>query len=121
MSVTDVIKMAIDVAKETNRLELAEQLVQLRNDMLDLKEDNIALRQECEQLKQKLSIQEQIVFENGQYWILIDPMTADAGKTPICGRCWDVEKMVVRLKIKYIHGKGSYALCPECKSNHDLN
>jgi hypothetical protein len=44
---------------------LAEDLVELRREMLDLKEQNIKLREEAESLQEKLSLQSRIAFEKG--------------------------------------------------------
>ncbi len=92
---------------------MAEDLVELRQEMLDLKEQNIKLREEARSLQEKLSLQSKIAFEKGVYWIEEDEMTKDKTKTPICPRCWDMDKTVVRQRID-IHGESTGFHCSNC-------
>ncbi len=84
--------------------------------MLDLKEQNIKLREEARSLQEKLSLQSKIAFEKGVYWIEEDEMTKDKTKTPICPRCWDMDKTVVRQRIDMygIYGNVNGFECKNC-------
>ena len=53
-----------------------------------------------------------IVFDQGICWIVEDPF-ANNNKTPICPRCWDVDKVVVRQSIQQF-GTGSGFQCANC-------
>ena len=67
------------------------------------------LENENKDLKEKLRIKEDLIYENNSYWINKE------GKKdgPFCSRCWDKNKDLIR-----IHRiVGNDRKCPECK-NH---
>ena len=115
MSTTDVVKALLTLAKEANRLDLAEDLVELRREALDLKEENAMLREQIKSLEEKVSLQSKVVFEKGIYWVEEDEMTRDKSKTPICPRCWDVDRIVVRQALTKRH-LGLGFRCSNCNN-----
>ena len=55
------------------------------------------LEKETQLLKDKLAIVQQHSYENGQWWILKDPMRPEGGKTLVCKPCWEGKQMDSRL------------------------
>jgi hypothetical protein len=113
MSTTDFVKTALSVFKEANRLDLSEELVQLRQDKLAVEEENLRLKGELQQLKIASETEKQVRFEGGLHWLLSDPVAGADSKTPICGRCWDAERLVIRQVLERTDRKIGYR-CQNC-------
>jgi hypothetical protein len=113
MSTTDFVKTALNVFKEANRLDLAEELVQLRQDKLAVDEENLQLRRELQALKNSSETEKHVRFEGGLHWLLADPVAGGDSKTPICGRCWDAERLVIRQVLERTDREIGYR-CQNC-------
>ena len=116
MSTTEFIKIAYNVLKEANRLDLAEDIITFREELIDLKERNLKLEEENAELKQKIKIKSQIVFERGICWIVEDEMTNATENTPICPLCWQQDGIVNRITPEQYMGKLGIA----CRRNHGV-
>ena len=114
MATKDMIKLVYDVLKEANRLDLAEEIVELRNNNLDLKEENLTQKQRILELTNQVELDDSIVFHEGVNWILNDSKTQGNEPTPICPRCWGVEKIVVRQKLQSYGSNGLGFNCQNC-------
>jgi len=113
MSVIDTVKEAANLAKEHGRMDLYEELLKHREDSLKLREESLALKNEISVLKKQEEIQVGLVYHEGVHWIKKDSMTQENSPTPICPRCWDVDKVIVRQKLgRY----GSSGFCFSCKN-----
>jgi hypothetical protein len=98
---------------------LAEQLNDLRAEMLETKEANLALREKIAVLKQELELKSKIVFDRGICWVIDDEMTTGEDRTPICPQCWQSDRVVNRQKIE--QNRSSLTIrCQRCKTVHKL-
>jgi hypothetical protein len=113
MSTTDFVKTALNVFKEANRLDLAEELVQLRQDKLAVEEENLRLKSELQKWKVSAETEKQVRFEGGLHWLIADPVAGGESNTPICGRCWDAERLVIRQVLERTDRKLGYR-CQNC-------
>lgn len=119
MATKDLIKLVYDVLKEANRLDLAEEIVELRNNNLDLKEENLKLREAKTSLEEQLNTKSSIFFDRGINWIEEDEMTKDKSNTPICPKCYASDKLVMRLSIRTF-GERPGVHCKNCKMIHHI-
>jgi hypothetical protein len=106
-----------ELAEKTKNLELKEAIVTLREQLQDIRETSVTFREENEQLKaevKRLSEPPSVEMKGGAYYKL------DGGDGPFCTRCYDKDRIFVRLPS---HKAGSYGLkqkrcCPECAAYH---
>ncbi len=100
-SASDIVKQALDYARESKNSDLAEKLIDAYRDIVELDESNHQLRRENEQLKDEISelkktpdIQAKLRYDkSGAYFLKQD----DAGEDgPYCTVCWDVDRRLVR-------------------------
>ncbi len=98
------------VLQEAGKIELYAEVLGMQEKLLEMQKRIFELDTENKELRQKLELQESLVYENNSYWVSKD------GKNdgPFCSRCWDVEKNIVR--IKQITNNPSFHRCPECKT-----
>ena len=73
------------------------------------------LEAEKRELKEKLEIKEDLIYENNAHWII----RGNKKDGPYCSRCWDVEKNTVRIKQSVANP--SFHSCPECKTQVQTN
>ncbi|WP_139209622.1 hypothetical protein [Paenibacillus sp. NFR01] len=71
---------------------------------MNILEQNNNLKAEVRELRDKLEIQEKLVFRKNKYWI------SDV-EGPFCSKCWDVDKKLVRHQDLH----DGYYMCPNCK------
>lgn len=120
MSTSELFKLAMNILKEANRLDLVEELVEIRSEQVDLKEKNNLLKQELQELTQQLMLKDSLVFKNGIYWIENDDMSEDRQSTPICPTCWDTKRLILRQNIRKSTKGNPYISCRNCKHNFQL-
>jgi len=113
MSIFDVLKSTAKVLQEAGKIEQYQQILETMEKLLEMQNKIIELESENKDLKEKLSIKENLIYENNSYWI------NDEGKKngPFCSRCWDKNQELIR-----IHSMGNSALCrcPECKNHFQI-
>ncbi|MCH7690915.1 MAG: hypothetical protein IIA17_07725 [candidate division Zixibacteria bacterium] len=114
MSVFDTVKEAANLAKEHGRMDLYEKLLDYRAESVDLREQNLTLKQQILELNNHRELDNSIVFHDGVHWITNDEKTQGNVPTPICPRCWDVDKVVVRQKLGRYGSSGSSFTCKNC-------
>ena len=95
-------------SKLTTYIELYRKILDLQGEAMELVEENSGLKKEIESVKEKLQLKESLKFERNAYW------TDGAGGKdgPFCSKCWDVEKLLVRMLSTSDPG---YVECPKCK------
>jgi predicted nuclease with TOPRIM domain len=109
MSIFDALKLSADLYKESGKIEQYKQILDAQAQLLEMQKRIADLENENKDLKEKLRIKEDLIYENNSYWINKE------GKKdgPFCSRCWDKNKDLIR-----IHRiVGNDRKCPECK-NH---
>jgi hypothetical protein len=102
-SASDIVKQALEFARESRNAALAEKLIDAYRDIVELddtnrqlKRENVELQTTIAELKRRPEIAEKLRFDgmtNGYYKKL------DDGKEegPFCRVCWDVDGRLVRL------------------------
>ncbi|MFZ0769991.1 MAG: hypothetical protein WCA49_05900 [Candidatus Sulfotelmatobacter sp.] len=91
---SEVVKEAMEFARNAKNTQLAEKLVDLYRDMMSMAEANQELRKEIEELKGHAEVASRLRFdfEDGSYF-LRDGQNEDG---PFCGTCWDIDNKLVR-------------------------
>ncbi|NGZ17118.1 hypothetical protein G6Z94_07105 [Vibrio aestuarianus] len=123
------IKVALDITKELRgidsslkdaevKLKLAE-LIEALSDakvlMSEIREENQDLRLQVKELERQLNQTDEVVFENGHYF-LKHPNDGQA-KGPFCAKCYaDSGKLIPESELpSTFHDLGRYK-CPKCSS-----
>jgi hypothetical protein len=107
MTVFDILKTAATIAKESGKLELQGEILGVYEKLLEQQKRISDLESENKDMKEKLKIQEDLVFGNNAYWIEKD--TKKEG--PYCSCCWDNDKKPIRMQPC---GNPAYFDCPKC-------
>jgi hypothetical protein len=99
---SDIIKNALDFAREQKNTDLAQKLIDLYRDFILLVDTNQELRTENQQLKTEIAdltkrpdiaAKLRHVFASGSYYLKQDDGKEDG---PFCTVCWDVDGRLVR-------------------------
>jgi hypothetical protein len=99
---SEIIKNALEFAREQKNTDLAEKLIDLYRDFVGLVETNQELRYDNQELKTQIAelrkrpdIAERLRsdFGNGSYYLRKDDGEEDG---PFCSVCWDVDGRLVR-------------------------
>lgn len=98
----ELTNLTISLIRRFLRLQHTAELLAIRNN---------EYQKEIERLKKRLSLEETLVFEQGVYY----SETSGRKNGPFCSRCWDVDHVIVRLKLE----KSGWANCPECRNSFD--
>lgn len=88
MSVFDVLKLAAKALKESGKIELRNQIVDVQEKLLEMQEKIRVQDNEIRELKEKLKIKGDVFFENNACWIKKKDSSKDG---PFCSGCWDNE------------------------------
>lgn len=108
MGIYEGLKDAGKVLKEANKIEQYKQILEAQEKMLEMQKRITDLESENTSLKDKLGLQENLVYENNAYWIL-----GERKDGPFCSRCWEADKKTVHMKAGV--NNSSFATCPNCK------
>lgn len=120
MAIYDALKDAATLLKELQRMDLYEALLNVREELQGIREENLRLRDENKNLREQLEVQQTIEFDQGIYWIRSDPFSKGKIDTPVCPRCWDVDKKIVRGLIKIPRTGEPYMKCKNCDKYFDM-
>jgi len=116
MSIIETAKAAIELAKKGVSVELQETLMEMREQAVQLQEENLALRNQIRELEEAMAIRGNILWDERSrvYWL----KGADGEKKegPYCTRCWDVNKLLVRLQ-QYVRSNWT---CLECRNVFEI-
>lgn len=94
MAIIDTAKDIYDLVKKGATIELQEKIMTLREQALSLQEENITLKSQLADTTRKLEEREQLLFEDGLYWMR-QPDGAKVG--PFCPTCHDSDGKFIRL------------------------
>lgn len=119
MGIADLIEWVgrlTTLAKKANQLELQEQLVKLRAELVGVQNEVIDHNQLIDRLREAAKLRPKVVLHRSAYWEWQDA-TQSYGVHPFCTRCFDVDALAVHLQDKPLgkNERNSYA-CPECKN-----
>jgi len=124
MSMIEVIKEAVTLARKYDNIELTQELLTAEEDYIELKRENLKLREEVNNLREQLKLKPKISWYGHLYWIEEDELTKGKSRTPICNNCYDKEGKVFRLSPKLGFGsegeRHQYVGCHNCKFHHQL-
>ena len=99
MSIIDNAKDLYELAKTGATPELQQKLMELREEALALQEENLNLRMHIQELEQKASRREEIVFEGEAYWRKQTNGNGEGHRDgPFCQKCYDIQGKLVRLQ-----------------------
>ena len=102
--ITDIQELGT-LIQETGNEKLFERYLEVLDEAIDINSENMKLRKENKELKEKLTFENQIRFENDAIWLEV---TENGQKGPYCPKCYDVRKQLIHL-VK--DGKW----CPNCQ------
>jgi len=109
MSIFDKLKSIGKILQEAGKIEQYQQILEAQQELLEMQKKIQNLEKENAELKEKIKIKENLIYENNAYWI------SNEGKKdgPFCSRCWDVDKNLVRMHPDI---NPAYYHCPSCKA-----
>jgi len=94
MAIIDTAKEIYELAKKGMTIDLQERLMQIREQALELQEENLSLRTKLNEIEERLSKKENLVF-NGEVYFFKEGN--NFGDGPFCPTCHDKDGKVVRL------------------------
>jgi hypothetical protein len=109
MAIFDELKSIGKILQEAGKIELYQQVLNIQEKLLEMHKKIVDLENERKELKEKLRIKSNLVYENNTYWIQIEDDKKDG---PFCSHCWDKNKELIRM---HPCGNPAYSQCPECK------
>ena len=98
--------------------ELLEELSEAKFQLAEAKAENLELKEQINDLEKKLSLQDEVVFKDGHYY-LADPKPGKPDG-PFCSKCYHGESLLIPLKKQKppFDRYGDYS-CPECGISFD--
>lgn len=109
MGIYDGLKDAAGILKEAGKIEQYRQILEIQEKLLEMQNKISELETENRNLKEKLEIKGQLVFENNAYW-LVENGEKDG---PYCSCCWDDNRKTIRMQPC---GNPAYFSCPKCEN-----
>jgi hypothetical protein len=106
---SDIIKNALDFAREQKNTDLAEKLVDLYRDFVLLMETNQELRSEVQQLKSELRLKAAMSFKAPLYY-------QEGDRTPYCPSCFENNNRAIHL-VSWDKGAGVHWFCQVCQQS----
>ena len=91
-----MVKGSVNLEAQEVMLALREALLAVKEENLSLKQDNLALKEELGSLKKSTDVENRIVFEYPNYYVLAEDGTKDG---PFCKSCKDKDDKLVRLTV----------------------
>ena len=88
---------------------ILDSLTLLKHSASALEDENRALKREVEETKQKLQLVGEVERKN-------DFIYHKGQSEPCCPRCFDVDKILVRIVEIFVPKTGRNPACPECKT-----
>jgi hypothetical protein len=109
MAIFDELKSVAGVLQEAGKIQQYQQILDAQKELLEMQHCITDLEMENKDLKEKLEINESLVFENNAYWLEKD------GKKegPFCSCCWDDHRKTIRI---HPAGNPAFRSCPKCKN-----
>ena len=105
MNPIELVRDAINVAKELNNLDLRKKLVELEGQVLDMQTDLRRKDTRIAELELAFDFKGKAVFKNNTYWI-------EGDSHPYCPTCFDRDRKLVHM-VTFGLGMTIY-LCGSC-------
>lgn len=105
MSAIDTVRELATLIQKLDNVPITDKVIQLQSDVMQLQEDLFQLREENRQLKESLTLKEDLIFEEDLYWKDVEPREG-----PFCTNCLDGEDRLVRMHQPTSKG----FTCPKC-------
>jgi hypothetical protein len=103
------IKKAREVAKRVNNAEMQGVLLDAQEQALALKEEVLALRTENQQLREQITQQHDVYFEDSAYWT----RTESGRDGPYCSLCYEDAGKRISMRPQ----SGNRFWCPRCQKS----
>lgn len=101
-----------DLYKKGSNLEAEQKLLELREAFLEFREESLQIKTELQEMKEAQSLKDKLTFEEPFYYLI----EGDDKDGPFCQRCYDVDKLHVRLSVTpSVFGSHQ---CKQCKENY---
>jgi regulator of replication initiation timing len=97
--------------QEIHNLELYQRVLSLHSDIIEIVEENNRLRDENKDLKNKLALQKQMVFNEPFYF-------QESAQTPYCPACWEGSFRPVHVTFVFDNNERTRWDCPNCKHTY---
>ncbi|WP_342615055.1 hypothetical protein [Peribacillus frigoritolerans] len=109
MGLSDTIKDLKALAVGIENIDLISKLMDVQIQAYEILDENRALRLKLEQFERAEETETNLSYEGDLYYKI------DDNSGPFCSRCWDVDKLLVRVPIGRYNGvwKG---ICKNCNS-----
>lgn len=109
MGLSDTIKDLKALAVGIENIDLISKLMDVQIQAYEILDENRNLRLKLEQLERAEEIESNLSYEGDLYY------KKDDNSGPYCSRCWDVDKMLVRVPLDWF-GERLQGQCKNCKS-----
>jgi len=106
---SDIIKDALDFARETKNTDLAQKLIDLYRDFVDLADANQELKNEIQRLQSQIRLKGAMVFKAPFYY-------QEGDSTPFCPKCYETGDRAVHL-VSWDAGRGDHWFCTVCQQS----
>jgi hypothetical protein len=106
----DNLKSVAKVLQEAGKIEQYTQILEVQQKLLEMQAKIIDLEKDNKKLKDRLNIKDSLEYANNCYWI----KKKDIKEGPFCSRCWDKEKLLIRM---HPQGNKAYTKCPACDTS----
>lgn len=112
LNVRDLYEQGRGQEGQIKLLALRDEVISLKEESLTMREQILSLRTELQDLQEKQTKQEKLIFREPFYFMI----EGDAEEGPFCQRCYDADNNMMRLIHKPNH-IGSHH-CPECNTSY---
>ena len=108
MGTIDNIKEVAKLVKDIGNMELYQKILDLQGEVMELTQANHDLQTRVRELDDIVSKAGRMTFRSPFYYLDGDP-------TPLCPRCWEVDKNAVHYPEPRSTAIGPRYVCLECK------
>lgn len=113
-SIIDEIKKVAEIAQQAKNIPLYEKILDVQAKLLEMQEHILKLETENKELKEKLKVSKNVVYEDNAYWVAEN----DKKDGPFCSHCYDKDKTLIRMPDRT--KTNAYTTCPECKNTFNI-
>ena len=117
--IPESLKALYELLKEANRIDLIEQITNLREELIEVREKNLKNKEVIENLQKQLTNKSKISFDKGICWLTDDELTTSHEKTAVCPQCWQVDSIINRL---VVNNNANYVFirCNKCEKTFEI-
>ena len=95
MAIFDELKSVANTLREADKIPQYQQILDVLEKLIEMQNKIFTLETENKELKDKLKLKENLVFERNAYWI-IDGENKDG---PFCTKCKDSDDKMIRMRV----------------------